>query len=76
MLATLVTAAVSLAVGIPSGAVLRRRLLCSPTCQAAGVYLWTEELERAAWDRGRNVGLAEGRGELTDREVAALDRAA
>jgi hypothetical protein len=44
---------------------------CSPSCRG-GSYLWTPELERAAFDRGRGVGLAEGRGELTEAQRVIL----
>lgn len=44
---------------------------CSPSCRG-GAYLWTPELERAAFDRGRGVGRAEAAGELTDAQHAIL----
>jgi hypothetical protein len=31
---------------------------CSPSCRRGG-YPWTEELEAAAWARGRSVGRSE-----------------
>jgi hypothetical protein len=44
-----------------------RRVACSPSCRGAA-YLWTEEGERMAWERGYGVGLANARGELTETQ--------
>ena len=34
------------------------RITCSPSCRQ-GAYLWTPELEEAAYDRGRRFGAGE-----------------
>lgn len=65
----MITLAVGLAVGVPLGAWLRLRLLCSPTCRKHGVWLWTPAQEDAAWERGVTVRDAWEHGELTATRV-------
>jgi hypothetical protein len=57
-----------LSTGLGTGAALgvrwQRMYMCSPTCQAHGVWLWTPAQEEAAWERGVSVGHAYGLGVL------------
>lgn len=71
---TVVLIVLALAGGVAAGAALHRRFICAPSCRG-GVYLWTPEQERAAWERGVTNGVAYARGELGGRgraDIAAV----
>jgi hypothetical protein len=64
MLTFLFTLATGAGTGAALGVRWQRMVLCSPSCQKDGVWLWTPEQEEAAWKRGVTIGRAYSRGEL------------